>query len=206
MKEKPILFSTPMVRAILDGRKTQTRRIVKKQPHGAGEWIMQGINWLFPNINPYINLKCPYGESGDVLWVRETWNTLTEYVEKPDHSVMSISDFVYKADDYRFDKWKPSIYMPKEACRIKLLIENIRVEMLKDISGEDAKAEGVYFYGWDDATQDDYKNYLYNDKYGDDWGVQSANESYITLWESINGKGSWDVNPWVWVIRFKRIN
>lgn len=94
--------------------------------------------------------------------------------------------------------------MPKSACRLWLEVESIAVERLQDISEEDAKAEGVYFYGWDDEDQDDYKNYSYDDVYGDDWGVLTAKESFKTLWEKINGPFSWGRNPWVWVIKFKK--
>jgi len=209
--ERPILFSTPMVQAILDGRKTQTRRIIKKQPHGAGEWVMRGISWLFPNVNPYVKIKCPYGQPGDVLWVRETWAKTGDnfHDDWPGHG-----DYYYKADDPYSEmelnsptkgipKWRPSIFMPKYACRIRLLVEDVRVERLQDISEEDAIAEGVGVGfqmngGWPDyehiengictVTQD------------------TARMSYWSLWDSINGKGSWDKNPWVWVIEFKKFD
>lgn len=205
--ERPILFSTPMVRAILDGRKTQTRRIIKKQPHGAGEWIMQGISWLFPNVNPYINIKCPHGQPGDILWVRETWNVIPlEWKEPGDilgverryiraidpRSGATIPYFyLYKAssDFYEIDhrEWKPSIFMPKEAARIWLEVTNVRVERLKDISDEDCQAEGLTAP-------------MITDHLRGGWYV-----AYKALWESINGKDSWTKNPWVWCVSFKRI-
>jgi len=146
---------------------------------------------------------CPYGQIGDILWVRETW-LKTMFRDEEGWF------FIYRADCNDYDdykgEWKSPRFMPKAASRIKLEITDIRVEKVQDISEEDAKAEGVYFYGWDDYHQTDYKNYSYNDKgMCDDWGVQTAKESYETLWESINGKGSWGKNPFVWVIKFKRL-
>lgn len=181
MKQRPILFSTEMVRAVLEGQKTQTRRIIKKQPHGAGEWVRQLASWLFPNVNPYIKLKCPYGQPGDRLWVRETF-----LIERSQHK----DYYEYKAnysDTFAGDVcWKPSIFMPREAARILLEVTDVRVEKLQDISEEDAIAEGSNFYG-------------------SGYGLLTAKEIYETIWESINGKGSWDKNPWVWVITFKSL-
>lgn len=197
MKERPILFTTGNIRAILDGGKSQTRRIIKKQPHGAGEWIMQGTSWLFPNVNPYVNIKCPHGQPGDVLWVRETFAKTGDnwHDDWPGHG-----DYYYKADDpwneaewpIRYPKmkrwytWRPSIFMPKEACRIRLRVEDIRVERLHDISDEDCKAEGLTAP-------------MITDHPKGGWYV-----AYESLWESINGKGAWNKNPWVWVIEFKK--
>jgi len=93
--------------------------------------------------------------------------------------------------------------MPRDACRIILEITDVCVERLNQITEEDANAEGVLFYGDDDPEQTDYKNYMYDDVYGDDWGVSTAKESFETLWESINGVESLKANPYVWVIQFK---
>lgn len=199
MKERPILFSTEMVKAILDGRKSQTRRIIKKQPHGAGDWIMQGINWLFPNVNPYINLKCPYGQPGDVLWVRETWSPIE--FEDGMH-------FRYKASFVENNclnpKWKPSIFMPKAASRLKIKVTNIRIERLQDITEEDAKAEGVEY----DYTIEDGRSYVnYTKKPIDGKKIaelETARASYMSLWDSINGILSFRQNPWIWVIEFEK--
>lgn len=219
MKEIPILFSTPMVQAILSGRKTQTRRtkglfLINEEPdiYAYKEPLEQDNNiHVFARMFrgswvETMHIKCPYGQPGDVLWVRETWNTLTSYVETPDYSVISVRDFVYKADDDRFDKWKPSIFMPKEACRIRLLVEDVRVERLQDITEEDAIAEGIEREG------DGFKAYrkIHSGPHKGElhpWNCipnGHARTSYEELWESINGKGSWDKNPWVWVIKFKR--
>lgn len=207
MKERPILFSTPMVRAILDGRKTMTRRIVKPQPH-IHHWEIfksykQTVSVLDTTSGPVyqfndwnsekglshdrnIEVKCPYGQVGDILWVRETWKYLDLGPED--------SGFVYKASEngkawQANDEswtWKSSIHMPKEACRIRLEITNVRVERLKDISEEDAKAEGVQFNPQAPASI-------------------TNKGSFAKLWQSINGQESWDMNPWVWVIEFKKI-
>jgi hypothetical protein len=156
MKERPILFSTPMVSAILEGRKTQTRRILK---------------------NPEVSMQnCPYGKPGDLLWVRETWG-----IEKRKEKRI-----VFKArmNDYPIqdDRWRPSIHMPKDAARIWLKLTEVRVERLQDITEKDAIAEGI----------EDESPYFYNPKY-----------SFISLWESINGEGSFYQNPWVWVLTFE---
>lgn len=194
MKERPILFSGEMVNAILDGRKTQTRRVVKKQPHGAGEWVLQGINWLFPNVCPYIKLKNPYGVIGDRLWVRETFRIFDATEECSHYEDCSCSSYhglpMYKADKNNMcdteNKWKPSIYMPRWASRINLEITNIRVERLQDITETEAIAEGVSGGG----------------SHPDFWVG-----AFADLWDSINAKRGygWDANPWVWVVEFKRI-
>ena len=192
MKEIPILMSTPMIQAILDERKTETRRIVKKQPHTPGCWIMQGINWLFPNVNPYVKIKCPYGSIGDVLWVRETWAKISV----PDGTTARKILTEYKADNKVWHdqiKWKPSIFMPRVACRIRLEVTDIRAERLHSITEEGAIAEGI------ESKNGVYKDYLSGEFY------RKPKQSYLTLWESINGKGSWIKNDWVWVIKFKKL-
>jgi hypothetical protein len=178
---RPILFSTPMVQAILDGRKTQTRRVIKRQPPiSVTDIINIAINWIaaYPNrkaIRPFIySTKCPYGQVGDVLWVRETWQKIEG------------DRFIYKADPIIWGgKWKPSIFMPKEACRILLKVVSIKVERLQDISTNDALAEGV------DMDKSPC--------------IEPIN-AYGMLWNQINGKDSWSKNPWLWVIEFKKIS
>lgn len=210
MKERPILFSTEMVRAILEGRKTQTRRIVKKQPHGAGEWVRQLASWLFPNVNPYIKLKCPYGQPGDRLWVRETWFNDMSF-GSPEYYYRANGEFDEQFERHRLGqvgpfKWRPSIFMPREASRILLEVMDVRVERLQDISEEDAKAEGVTdveFYP-DDGFPLSVGHMVGKDD-GNTMLHTTRVKAYSTLWESINGKGSWDKNPWVWVIEFKKI-
>lgn len=201
MKERPILFSTEMVRAILDGRKSQTRRIIKPQPEIIKKvpyYIELEQHWgklSFTYSDGESRLVNPKYDIGDVLWVRETWSPIE--FEDGTH-------FRYKASFVENNclnpKWRPSIFMPKEASRIKLKVTNIRVERLQDITEEDAVAEGIEplseydpkKYGWR------FKDYLHNSSC-------LPKASYQTLWESINGKGSWEVNPWVWVIEFEKL-
>jgi hypothetical protein len=188
MKEKPILFSTDMVKALFAGRKTMTRRIVKMYATDNNP-IRQNAAWLQENKT------CPYGQVGDVLWVREKFGYSNE----------GKLHFATNVCNPKYDKpssgWKPSIHMPKYACRIFLQITNVRVERLKDISEEDAIAEGIekqfshLFQEWR------YKDYA---KVKDDW--RSPISSFQSLWASLNGFDSWDENPWVWVIEFKRVN
>lgn len=205
MKEVPILFSAPMVQAILSGKKTQTRRIVKQQPHGFGCWVLQGIYWLFPNVNPYMKIKSRWNP-GDILWVRETWYN---------DAVFGAPSFYYKADDSFNDqferhklgqvgpfKWKPSIHMPRAACRLFLKVNDVRVERLQDITEEDAIAEGV---GAGFQMNSGYPDYQHIKNGVCELTQDTAVASYASLWDSINGCGSWDQNPWVWVIEFERI-
>ena len=200
--QKPILFRTPMVQAILNWRKNQTRRtkgleIINANPNNF-EFIRvwDGYAKFCHNGNHLdeLYIKCLYGKVGDVLWVRETWIESNHPLKK----------FLYKASVERESglkiKYKPSIHMPKEACRIFLKITNIRVERLKDITEEDAIAEGICYHhnGY-------YKNYLLKKGEKDySFGCDPVH-SFETLWQSINGQQSWEVNPWVWVIEFERI-
>lgn len=192
-KERPILFSAQMVRAILDGRKTQTRRVINPQPI----WVADpSVPFKTTDADPKGIINCPYGKTGDRLWVRETFCY---------HDDLAM--YLYKADDVTCCKWKPSIHMPRWASRITLEIVSVRVERLQDISEKDAIAEGISKVpfrpceGW--PICDGYM-------VGKDDGVTGlaakASTAYKKLWESINGPGSWDLNPWVWVVEFRRIN
>jgi len=190
MKEKPILFSGPMVRAILDWRKTQTRRRLKPQPgtRHDGTPIHFGDEGTF--------LKCPYGQTGDRLWVKETFR-----FDGIDHrfgmAERRKDELSFRAD-MEADRsvndcpWRPSIFMPRWASRITLEITGVRVERLQEISEEDAKAEGCVqaFWPYERLQLGKARNYK---------------AGYRKLWESINGPGSWDANPWVWVIEFRRV-
>lgn len=238
MKERPILFSAEMVKAILAGQKRMTRRVLKLN-------ILQEEDGDLPTCfsvfdkkgNQYYEFKngieeepstakdfCPYGQIGDVLWVKETvkpgawredgrvafdykaspelkktpwvnlgekfedyWIKWTDQLIKKGHKSNSDGIFEWEPGESPIN-WIPSIFMPKEACRIKLRITNIRVERLNDISEEDAKREGV--------------NILSAHSYA---GLQAPIHKlgFVQLWESINGKCSWDQNPWVWVIEFE---
>jgi hypothetical protein len=195
-KERPILFSGEMVRAILDGRKTQTRRIVKPQP--AGLWGSTGkvFGHTFSGVleGPKDHYwVCKYGQPGDRLWVRETF------------TVCADSNIFYRADGkpdpWDGVEWKPSIHMPRRASRITLEITGVRVERLNDISEEDAISEGTENrsdLAWGHGGQ------------GNDmarWAVEHGHRyGFLHLWESINGEGSWALNPWVWVVEFKRVS
>ena len=204
MKEHPILFNGPMVRALLDGSKTQTRRIAKEF---ASRDDLDGILKRFPQQN-----GCPYGQPGDRLWVRETFqgplfdgDRESEY--RADPEAFNSPEFCEYAadggqapefmtmDDEWVCRWRPSIHMPRWASRILLEIVSVRVERLQDISEADAIAEGIERHVDEGVT--------YFGPYGK--GDARPEKAYQALWESINGAGSWDANPWVWVVEFKRV-
>ena len=201
MKERPILFSAPMVRAILAGTKTQTRRIAKLNESGRVKAVGSCLNWHLDDPNA-IN-ACPYGQPGDRLWVRETWQSLTDngvcYSLTPPASGCCV---LYRAtDEERWIPplpWRPSIFMPRWASRITLAIENIRIERLNHISEADAVAEGVTW-----RKCDDFQPVPIPGPYGPCSGPARA--AYMELWESINGRDSWHSNPFVWAITFHRI-
>lgn len=208
MKERPILFSAPMVRAILEGRKTQTRRIVKPQP----SWLAENNRVI--NVNGKCGMVesiCPYGQPGDGLWVRETWAPVP--MAWIDDGVEHRSDFAYRAtgDVIGCHKWKPSIHMPRWASRITLEIVSVRVERLQDISEEDALAEGIKGITKDGRTIKygipDKDGLPGNDDNGWHWcnWMLSASAAFQELWQEINGYDSWEDNPWVWVVDFKRV-
>lgn len=199
---KPILFSTPMVQAILIGNKTQTRRIVKNS--GVLDMISQGFFYNAMMLGKY--------RVNDILWVRETWqHTKVLNINPEDENY----GYVYKADDQPWDdfedwKWKPSIFMPKDACRIFLKISKIRIEQLEDITKEDAIAEGIE--SWEQMGTIRYKSYIepmvgFWDDYDHSkiGGVHPAIASYRSLWAKINGHDSLKSNPWVFVYEFERI-
>ena len=207
MKEHPILFSGPMVKAILDGKKTQTRRVVKPQPHESA-----GLGFLIPMPNNTssvaqfqhvddrgihsheLTVRCPYGMPGDRLWVRETF-----CVHEDCRSYGART--VYRADvpDPEEWEWTPSIHMPRWASRITLEITEVRVQRLNEISEEDAIAEGIIR---DEAWKDGYEMVWHC---GDFKMHYSAKEAFKTLWESINGKDTFD-SRWVWAITFKPLD
>jgi len=190
--EKPILFKDEMIRAILEGWKTQTRRIVK--PCKCKDSLCElAPHEIAGEINRGHYRNCPYGKPGDRLWVRENFLQLmhgqvTDGRVKYCASIDPRSTGTPKNDGYWWRK-RPSIHMPRWASRITLEITDVRVERLQDISSADAKAEGV-------ATPD------LNDWCDDSKWVSQ----FAWLWRSINGPDSWDANPWVWVIEFKRID
>lgn len=214
VKERPILFSTPMVKAILEGRKTVTRRVLDLTPDLF--WIKQfgytvftpdghiSGRGMYNNQGPAEKFfKLKYGKPGDVLWVRETLYQEGElgigYVagrEPIEESIIPEDHKPYR--NYAFCNI-PNIHMPRWACRLRLKIKSIRVERLHDITEEDAIREGIEkdSHGW-------YKNYLGHDQWGNEFGC-NALESFKELWQSINGKESWEANPWVWRIEFEKL-
>lgn len=219
MKERPILFSAPMVRAILAGRKTMTRRILKPQP--AWDPVGQpsidplptpGEFGLFINEGRYAGWcdtprwKCPYGAPGDRLWVRETWREVsrTGYTGQEGSIEMDADWLEYRADfpnlaerPKRSSKtgllpvrWRPAIHMPRRASRILLEVESIRVERLQYISPADVEAEGL------DRSARWTRDGL---------GRLARLKDWKALWSCLHGPDSWDANPWVWVITFRRL-
>ena len=195
-KERPILFSGPMVRAILDGRKTMTRRIVKPQPHAGvrqSPFVPSGLEDGHGK-----ELRCPCGQPGDRLWVRETWAAPHAYDHLPPRMISQEARIHYTATEERGGLlWRSSIHMPRWVSRITLEITAVRVERLQDISEADALAEGIYKPL---GSQFWHTNPSANILPG-----ETPQWAYRNLWETINGPGSWDANPWVWVIEFKRI-
>jgi hypothetical protein len=204
MKERPILFSAPMVRAILDGSKTQTRRVVKGM---ALDWL---VNVGFTNdfVCDGGNDLCPYGKVGDQLWVRETWAEVGTcdpglIIYRADYPFCVPKEYqnIPKQDEI---KWKPSIHIKRAHSRIWLEITNIRVERLNDISEADSITEGIERIGGNYSVSP-WRNYRIGQKGEMSLDCSAPSRSYMTLWESINGAGSWAQNPWVWVIEFKKI-
>jgi hypothetical protein len=219
VKQIPILFNDEMVRAILDGRKTQTRRTLKVQPPTDGHQLLNVMDstdrrqigkshWAVLNAKKTMVIdghkkffSCPFGKPGDQLWVRETWQgplvpyELSHELFKDSEQFESPQYCEYRAnggstpvfinaDDEECQRWRPSIHMPRWASRITLEITSVRVQRLQDISEDDSMAEGIPFEG----------------------DQPSPRDNFSALWESIIGAGSWDENPWVWVIEFKRVD
>uniref|UniRef100_UPI00260F1BED hypothetical protein n=1 Tax=uncultured Microbulbifer sp. TaxID=348147 RepID=UPI00260F1BED len=221
-KERPILFNGPMVRAILEGRKTQTRRIIGSKKKPVDTFIQdtqfidgkeQSLGFEDENGGWFDTEEmCPYGHKGDRLWVRETWwqagDSHPTYPDDDEEKWLGSRRVHYSADGpppnepnkfypnglsgksysaadpNKFWKKRPSIHMPRWASRIDLEITRIGVERLQDISEEDAKAEGMVS--------------LYTDKY-------THFLEFCDTWKEIYGANSWDANPWVWVVKFKRV-
>lgn len=211
MKERPILFSGPMVRAILEGRKTQTRRIVKCGHPSRILFVklLEQLNILFGVFDdslatPRFQIKSPYGKPGDRLWVRENYRFPNDCDNLPAARVAHTVDVWYEADgahresrggiDWGWPKGKlrPNIFLPRWASRILLEIVSVRVERLNDISQADAIAEGGP------------PSHRSIDRISAKFGYPDFSRSWFgQLWEQINGEGSWAANPWVWVVEFK---
>ncbi len=206
MKERPVIFNGEMVRAILDGRKTQTRRVIANVspdnciPLHKPTKTKDGI-YTHVMDAPGHGL-CPFGQVGDRLWVRETWARYN--IDQDAH------DMAYRAttpDDWpKEGRWRPSIHMPRWASRITLEITAVRVERLNDISEADAKAEGVQAIENNFGNGPAYCDYLLpNLDDAAEW-YNRAGDSFKSLWKSIYGAESWRANPWVWVIEFKQVS
>lgn len=192
-RERGILMSGDNPKLIRDGRKTQTRRIMKPQPMG---------DWTGPM--PCDAWPCPYGVAGDRIWVRETWALPPSYDPRQHGDLKTeprIGPVCYWSDfagrkPWDGSRWRPSIHMPRWASRITLEILKVRVERLQDISEADAIAElgaaTTTLYGEPAWTVGDTT-----------W--QIARNAYHDLWDSLHGKGAWDANPWVWVLEFRRM-
>lgn len=205
--ERSILFNGAMVRAILSGAKTQTRRVLKQATGpslsvdmvegapgvaelswlhgaGAGHEVEEGTE----------QVRCPFGKPGDRLWVRETWKTHSTFDHLSPREVPPRSNIFYAADD-RYSpsaaRWRPSIHMPRGACRLMLEITGVRVERLQAISAADALAEGI---------EEISGRFTFN---GGMHESLTPRLSFQTLWDSTGG--DWATNPWVWVIEFKKV-
>ncbi len=221
MKEPPILFSGGMVKAIIDGRKTQTRRVLKPQPakiNGYGSlWFEPAFKELVYDNNPgqpALMARCPYGIAGSNLWAKETFSYITraenEKWDKRRDDGVPVS-MLYRADSmwdgmeqdggFPFN-WTPSIFMPRWASRITLEICSVRVERIQDISDKgasnDCTAEGVFHCGMEIPSYEEWSAAGFH---------SSEKFMYRNLWDSINSKrgNGWDTNPWVWVIEFRRV-
>lgn len=218
---KPILFSTEMVQAILEGIKTQTRREVN---HGLGKTMNDDdIKVSFTDEGEmahftaegkgtsFMGLKSPYGKIGDILWVRERFCIVDSDMKHKETGMPyayyagTDSEGLEVAKEYGF-KWRPSMHMPKEAARIFLRVTNIRVERLFEISEKDAIAEGIECKIVENMKE--YRAYLVKDSehvFGKNSYPDTPQCSFLELWEKINGKESVNSNPWVWVIEFERV-
>ncbi|HBR0482766.1 morphogenetic protein [Klebsiella pneumoniae] len=226
MKERGMIFNGEMVRALLSGRKTQTRRIIKDCTVGRDQiskfiQIEKKFIGCYPEDVPeLIRECCPYGIPGDRIWVREAFRVHSRATD--------VATLVYKASERNSwteqthrvpvavcnkpatpEKWTPSLHMPRWASRILLEITDVRVERLNAISPEDAESEGLErtnFTGFGDEPG--LPSYPEPDVYFDPLKKQWKEyppEAFAGLWESIYGEGSWLANPWVWVIEFKRV-
>lgn len=227
-KAKGVMFAPDMVRAVIQGYKTQTRRIVKRVPESPKAIYDFDENSCSAFMNEHFQVKFdwktvfhgktftdpgfythtpPLGKVGDMIYIRETFRELVDCSTGELHSYSYYADMPEKFHKKHPHKWKPSIHMPRKAARIFLEITNVRIERLNDISKGDAIAEGIErmknnpceisispFDTW-------YRNYGQ-----EGFSPMKSTECFKMLWESLSGPGSWDLNPWVWVYDFKRVD
>lgn len=201
MSESPIIFSGPMVKAILEGKKTQTRRLIgqghRESPHRPGEVFFDTNTFLggFAPDDPILLGSCPYGVPGDRLWVRETWRRGDDGFEYlADEKISQLNERLYDEDI----RWLSPIFIPRKASRITLEIERVKVERLQEITEEDAKAEGVTPYHRPTSAPDEPAQNGYTETY---------RAAFLKGWDQINGKKApWASNPWVWVVSFKVVH
>jgi hypothetical protein len=218
MKARPILFSGPMVRALLAGTKTQTRRVVKPQPQPMSPDLERDLPEAW--ASGFVDVRCPYGIPGDLLWVRECIQVLAYDAARP-----ASADIIYLADedgDWRTIDWPgphhvrqengytvgrltPSIHMPRAASRLTLEITDVRVERLQDISEEDAKAEGITEHPCNGPHRGPDATYWTADGPEPDAPLKRTTPvgAYKALWGEINGEESWLANPWCWAVSFR---
>lgn len=190
-RERPMLFNGPMVRAILEGRKTVTRRAMKAQPDFLGSMVDANTPFKTLDAGLHARIVCPYGQPGDRLWVRETWSTCSIFdnIKPADMDKDYAGTIRYMADGYRSGKLRPSIFMPRWACRILLEITAVRVERLHSMKAADSIAEGC------PGGHGSIPGYIYN---------ATPCEHFRHIWNSTGG--DWHANPWVWVVEFKRVD
>lgn len=225
MKEIPILFSTAMVQANLRRQKTVTRRIVKPKDVEKINVFVKDIEFGFTVFTPpgHISvrgiladgragesfIRSPYGRRGDKLWVRETWGKVHHSSYRQSNGVLQMPFdenyvAVFKAGWERSaPRWKPSIHMPKIAARLWLKVGQITIERLQQITEEESAAEGVDKMIFITGEDFGWRNYGNPKKEVPFLNKRTARLSYESLWKSINGDGSWDENPWVWVVRYE---
>lgn len=221
---KPILFNTEMVKAILDGRKTVTRRLIKPQPEPSTQVPLGYVSymngskedgqhaWGLDEYGGRMSYAKPPCKLGEILYVRETYASISDFVNYADYDIDSDLKYLFKCDDNGEEHafvdigvkhWRPSIHMPKEASRIFLRVTDVRVERLQDITEKDACKEGFHA-GYTNVTSGPWGL----DDCPDEW---TATEEFSVLWNSTINKQDiekygWKANPWVWVIEFSRIS
>lgn len=207
MTERGMIFNSEMVRAILDGRKTQTRRPVKFPVHDKNLGCELAGNELAGELSAGNYLNCAFGKPGDRIWVRETFCPVddtqyggekwVDYRATPKFEASHPAGWDCAPNDAEALKWRPSIHMPRWASRILLEITDVRVERLNAISEEDARAEGIIDGGCLNCGEPE--------PCGCANPEPDATDAFAYLWQSIYGQENWNANPWVWVIEFKRV-